>query len=123
MLGRLEMSTTEALDVYDAFSKQVFSSKNKVFLPAVMWKGNRYKAIGLKQTIEELVKQRQSGDTMLNPVEQEKGRTFVCARASHAKNGKYRRFRSYPTDDDGWAKVKTIDRADTLPRITCLTGG
>ena len=91
MLGRLQMTTGEALKSYCSLAGSIFSKKNKK--PFI--KDGAFKATTLETAIQELVSERDLGDRMLWQAEhQDKGLAFVCAMP--AQNMAHPRcFRSY----------------------------
>lgn len=69
------MSTTEALDAYDAFAQDIFCSKNRNYLSI----NKRYNEGPLEDTIRTLVDKRNRGTTLRDSrPATAKGRTFVC---------------------------------------------
>ncbi|KAK4151190.1 hypothetical protein C8A00DRAFT_17376 [Chaetomidium leptoderma] len=102
MLGRLRMSTEEALQEYDNCSAKIFASKNKK-----TWSiSERFQATALQEAVEGIVKQRGRGERMRDPENPPKGKVVVCVMPSNCI-GKPRLVRSFsgdPGDDDQWDK-------------------
>lgn len=72
MLGRLEMSTEEALKAYDSFASEIFSKRRRSWV-------EKYKAKTLEQTIKHLVRNQDKGSLLRDARPREaKGRAFVC---------------------------------------------
>ena len=92
MLGRLRMSTDEALQAYNSLARDIFSKKNR------KWTGQdgAFKSSTLQEKVNELVLKKGLGEFMLDPLDEpkKKGKAFVCAMP--ADNVTYtRRFRTY----------------------------
>jgi Patatin len=107
MLGRLRMSTKEALQEYDNCAAEVFSSKNLQLEPTA-W----FSDTGLKQVVENLVERRNMGQLMRDPSNPSKGKTMVCVMPAKSW-GEPRIVRSWanPDDDERWDKNVTIVQA------------
>jgi predicted acylesterase/phospholipase RssA len=92
MLGRLRMTTDEAMQAYNSLTRAVFSKENK------KWKvqDGLFKATTLKEEVKKLVSEQKLGERMLDAsTSTTKGKAFVCAMP--ANNMEYpRRFRTYP---------------------------
>jgi len=94
MLGRLRMTTKEALHEYNKIAGQIFSSSNKLF-----GEDGTFKASTLEREMKKVVAEKSANDDgderMQNPTtEVSTGAAFVCAMP--AVNFKYpRRFRTY----------------------------
>lgn len=72
MLGRLEMSTEEALGAYDTFAREIFSKRRRSLI-------EKYRAANLEQTIQQLVHARGRGDLLRDGRPRDaRGRAFVC---------------------------------------------
>ncbi|KAJ9157872.1 Patatin-like protein 2 [Pleurostoma richardsiae] len=103
MLGRLRMSTAEALEEYDIFAKKIFRFRNRKANPS-----ERFGATELEKTVQKIVARRGASDLMRDPSggASDKGRSFVCAMpASERSQREPRRLRSYELggdDDDHW---------------------
>ncbi|KAL2022760.1 hypothetical protein VTK56DRAFT_4576 [Thermocarpiscus australiensis] len=93
MLGRLRMSTKEALQEYDNCAARIFSSKNRKFSIS-----ERFRATALQEAVESIVKERDMGDEMIHPEYSfGKGKTLVCVMPSGCI-GEPRFVRSYMVD-------------------------
>ncbi|MCJ1367398.1 hypothetical protein MMC16_006531 [Acarospora aff. strigata] len=92
MLGRLQLTTEEALKTYNSLAGTIFSKNNRKW--AVQ--DGAFKATTLENKVKELVVERGLGEFMLNAShEPGMGNAFVCAMP--AKNLAHpRRFRTYP---------------------------
>jgi predicted acylesterase/phospholipase RssA len=92
MLGRLQMTTDEALRTYNSLARAIFSKDNKKRLG----QDGTFKATTLENKVQEVVSKKGLGELMLDPSNQSiKGKAFVCA--VPANNMTYaRRFRTYP---------------------------
>ncbi|KAF3762534.1 hypothetical protein M406DRAFT_352811 [Cryphonectria parasitica EP155] len=107
MLGRLEMSTEEALSAYDKFAQEIFSKKNRNMLnPA-----EKYGAVALEQTVQKLVHDCQKGPSMRDcrPYTA-KGRAFVCTMPQHDRNATVR-LRTYDVEGDKFSKCQIYQAA------------
>ncbi|KAL2135632.1 hypothetical protein VTI74DRAFT_7582 [Chaetomium olivicolor] len=103
MLGRLRMSTEEALQAYYNCASKIFSRENRK-----KWRllSQRFQATALQEVVESLVKERGMGELMRDPECPTKGKVFVCVLRSGSIN-EPRLVRSYPGDpgvDDQWDK-------------------
>ncbi|KAK4239690.1 hypothetical protein C8A03DRAFT_13946 [Achaetomium macrosporum] len=96
MLGRLRMSTKEALQAYDECAAKIFSSKNRKTWSLT----ERFRATALQQVVETLVKERGMGEDMHWDDEGEKGHVLVCVMPSDSI-GKPRLVRSFPREGGG----------------------
>jgi hypothetical protein len=94
MLGRLRMSTEEALFEYDQCASKVFSSRNKKWTTAT----EKFRATALKEVVEDLVRRRNMGEYLMDHTLKydSKGQCFVCVMPAH-KVGEPRRLRSFGT--------------------------
>ncbi|KDN70942.1 hypothetical protein CSUB01_08159 [Colletotrichum sublineola] len=72
MLGRMGMTTTEAIDCYEKFSRKIFRTKNRRL-------NRTFKEETLEKTIRDIVAQRKLDKTVMLDTGREKGLTFVCA--------------------------------------------
>jgi hypothetical protein len=110
MLGRLRMSTEEALKEYDQCASKIFSFKNRKKLGI----SSRYRARALRRVIEDLVKRRDMGELMRDPECPEKGKCFVCVMPSE-RIAEPRLVHSFQTDagslEDNWDEHITIWQA------------
>ena len=106
MLGRLRMSTKEALQEYDNCSASIFSSKNRK-----RWSlSERFRATALRKVVEDIVKERGMGEDMLDMEFPEKGKALVCVMPSD-NVGEARWVRSFAVDqgvDVRWDAGVTI---------------
>jgi hypothetical protein len=100
MLGRLRMSTKEALEAYDTCAARIFSRQNKK-----TWSfSERFCATALKEAVEGIVKERGLGDRMRDFEFPSKGKAFVCVMPADSI-GKPRMVRTFWGDsgvDDEW---------------------
>jgi len=107
MLGRLRMTTDEALRTYNSLAHAIFSKDNK------KWKGKDglFKATTLEKKVQEIVLEKKLGELILDPSHQSrKGKTFVCA--VPANNMAYpRRFRTYSVRANASANCKIWEAA------------
>ncbi|GAB1310985.1 Calcium-independent phospholipase A2-gamma [Madurella fahalii] len=113
MLGRLRMSTEEAIREYDSCAAKIFSSRNKKWTTAT----ERFRATALREVIEDLVRRRNMGDELqVTAGHGTKGHCFVCAMPAN-QVGEPRRLRSFWTDTangcDGGIKIWEAARATT----------
>ncbi|KAL2263400.1 hypothetical protein VTK26DRAFT_6942 [Humicola hyalothermophila] len=95
MLGRLRMSTEEALREYDRCAAKVFSFRNKKWTTVT----EKFRATALQEVVEDLVRRRNMGEDLLDYSldHDSKGQCFVCAMpANHV--GQPRLLRSYAAD-------------------------
>lgn len=73
MLGRMEMTTEEALDAYDDFAREIFSKRRRSLI-------EKYPAEKLEQAVQKLVHTRGQGDLLRDGRPPDaRGRAFVCA--------------------------------------------
>ncbi len=91
MLGRLRMTTQEALQAYNSIASAIFSERNKKW----QFQDGLFKASTLENKVQEIVLGRNLGQHMLEPSNHSTtGKAFVCAMS--ANNMTYpRRFRTY----------------------------
>ena len=91
MLGRLRMTTEEALSAYNSVASAIFSEKNR----KPIYKDGAFKASTLETKIKDLVKEKNLGDYMLDEsTDMRRAKAFVCAMP--AKNMAHPRcFRTY----------------------------
>lgn len=91
MLGRLRMTTEEALRTYNSLSCVIFSKNNKKRIG----QDGTFKATALVQKVQEIVLERGLGEFMLDPSNDSgKGKAFVCAVPANSM-AHTRRFRTY----------------------------
>jgi predicted acylesterase/phospholipase RssA len=92
MLGRLQMTTGEALRAYNSLARVIFSRDNKKWLG----QDGAFKATTLEKKVQEMVSERGLGELMLDTSHQlKKGKAFVCAVPANSM-AYTRRFRTYP---------------------------
>jgi hypothetical protein len=72
MVGRLRMSTEDAIQKYDVFAEQIFQKDNKRILEI----RGKFGENTLKDAIEKIVSDVGLGDTMRDPVRHDKGKSF-----------------------------------------------
>lgn len=116
MLGRLRMTTDEALKAYHSIASAAFSKDNR----KSRFQDGTFKASTLESKIQELIKDRDLGEHMLD-TSTDKGRAkaFVCAMP--AKNMAHpRRFRTYPVRENAslncliWEAARATTAAPTI---------
>ena len=92
MLGRLRMTTDEALRTYNSLAGAIFSNDNRKW----GFQDGAFKATMLENKVQELVSEKGLGEFMLDTSNQSsKGKAFICAMpASNLAHP--RRFRTYP---------------------------
>ncbi|KAF2817462.1 FabD/lysophospholipase-like protein, partial [Mytilinidion resinicola] len=103
MLGRLQMTTDEALRTYNSLARAIFSKDNK------KWSAQDgvFKATTLKDKVQEVVLKKGLGDLMLDPpVQSNKGKAFEAARATTAAPTFFKRI---AISEEGQAKEEFID--------------
>lgn len=107
MLGRLRMTTEEALRAYNGIAGSVFCKANR----KPSYKDGAFKATTLEDKIRELVAEQNRGDKMLPP-DSETGfsKTFVCAIPA-ANFAQPRLFRSYVVRENATANCKIWEAA------------
>ncbi|KAK4188535.1 putative calcium-independent phospholipase A2-gamma [Podospora australis] len=99
MLGRLRMSTEEALLEYDNCAAKIFSKRNR---PNLL---ERYQSGPFEDTIQDLVKRRGAGESMRDPADPPKGKALVLVLPMdrpHSQNAKP--VRSFDAAGDNWDK-------------------
>ena len=94
MLGRLRMSTEEALREYDNCAEAIFSSKKWTNLL------EKYRSTPLQESIKDLVKRRNMGELMREPENPSKGKTLVCVLSAKQALQEAKRVRSYGNNGD-----------------------
>lgn len=93
MLGRLRMTTDEALRTYNSLSQVIFSAKNR----KRKGQDGSFKATTLQEKVQEIVAERELGEFMLDESSEfRKGKAFVCAMPANSM-AHPRRFRTYRT--------------------------
>lgn len=106
LLGRLRLTTTEALKEYDSFAQKIFCTKNRRFSLV-----SRYGEEALELAVQEVVQKCKATPLMKDPSVEERatGKAFVCAMPKQ-NQGVPRRIRSYNSGDD-WDKNITVVQA------------
>ncbi|KAK4181731.1 putative calcium-independent phospholipase A2-gamma [Triangularia setosa] len=103
MLGRLRMSTTEALKAYDDCAASIFNKSNK----KTGQLSDKYKSGALREAVEKLVEERGMGDMMRDPENPKKGKVIVCVMpVDSVATGETRLVRSFEGEDDWDSEVK-----------------
>lgn len=106
MLGRLRMSTEEALREYDECAEQIFSKQNKK-----KWNlSQKFRATPLKTVIEQIVEKRGLGELMRDPTCPEKGKAFVCVMPASCI-GEPKHVRTFPGGDNWDEDIKIWEAA------------
>ncbi|KAK3986887.1 hypothetical protein QBC44DRAFT_401512 [Cladorrhinum sp. PSN332] len=106
MLGRLRMSTEEAMQEYDECAEQIFCKENRK-----KWNwSQKFRATALQKVIERIVKKRGCGEFMRDPANPEKGKAFVCV-MPEGKIGKPRLVRTFSGGDDWDREIKIWEAA------------
>lgn len=128
MLGRLRMSTEEALQEYDQCAKKVFSFRNKKWTRAT----EKFRATALREVVEDLVRRRGMGDELFSEqTYHDKGHCFVCAMPANRVGEPYR-LRSfsgtkasirYPTLIKIWEAARATTAASYYFKPMPLTVG
>lgn len=92
MLGRLRMTTKEALQTYNVLASEIFSKENKKWIV----QDGTFKANTLERKVQEIVTKKSLGEFMLDPSTDvlKKGKAFVCAMPARSM-AHPRRFRTY----------------------------
>ncbi|KAF2477529.1 FabD/lysophospholipase-like protein [Lindgomyces ingoldianus] len=92
MLGRLRMTTDEALRTYNSLARAIFSKDNKERLG----QDGAFKATTLQNKVQEVVSKKGLGELMLDPSNDlRRGKAFVCAVPANSM-AYPRLFRTYP---------------------------
>ncbi|KAK4230672.1 hypothetical protein QBC38DRAFT_468512 [Podospora fimiseda] len=106
MLGRLRMSTEEALREYEECAEKIFSKENKK-----RWNlSDKFRATALQEVIEGIVKDRQVGESMYDPTGPAKGKVLVCVMPS-SQIGEPKLVRSFSRFDDWDHNIKIWEAA------------
>lgn len=94
LLGRLQMTTEEALETYDEVAETLFSRSNRK--PSTT---TQFKATTLQEIVERIVARRSDSDLLkYQNAGQRKGKAFVCT-IDEAELGSLHRLRTYDTGD------------------------
>ncbi|KAK4128612.1 hypothetical protein N657DRAFT_676369 [Parathielavia appendiculata] len=100
MLGRLRMSTKEALQAYDNCAAKIFARDNRK-----TWSlSDKFQATALREVVESIVKERGLGEYMRDPEFPKKGKAIVCVMPA-GNIGKPRFARSFYGDqgtEENW---------------------
>ena len=114
LLGRLHMTTEEALETYDQVAETLFSRSNRKISSSA-----QFKATTLEDVVKQIVSRRTDDDLLRSrDGSQRKGKAFVCA-IDETELGSIHRLRSYDTNDespDEWlrdCKIWEAARATT----------
>ncbi|KAK4673372.1 Patatin-like phospholipase-1 [Podospora pseudopauciseta] len=103
MLGRLRMSTEEALRQYDVCAENIFSSKKWANIT------EKFRSTPMINIIQKLVAEKDMGEMMRDPAKPAKGKAVVCAMPRKRANPKnVRRIRSFSPEKDNWDKYVKI---------------
>ncbi|OIW35316.1 hypothetical protein CONLIGDRAFT_53333 [Coniochaeta ligniaria NRRL 30616] len=109
LLGRLRMTTQEALDAYDDVAETLFSRSNRKYLAK-----SQFKSTTLEDVVKEIVAQRSSSDLLkYQDKDEQKGKAFVCA-IDEKELGAIHRLRTYNIDgtsDEGLKDCKVWEAA------------
>lgn len=111
MLGRLEMSTDEALKAYDSFASKIFSKRRRSLV-------EKYKAKTLETTIQRLVRDQDKGTGMrVSRQNNAKGHAFVCS-MPELRHRETVRLRTYETAGDRYPDVLIYEAARATTAAT-----
>nr|AET07143.1 vegetative incompatibility protein 2 [Cryphonectria parasitica] len=111
MLGRLEMSTEEAIAAYDGFASDIFSKRR----PSLV---EKYKAKQLEATVQRLVRDQGKGILMRDGrPRNSKGRAFVCTMPEQ-KHRQTVRLRAYEAAGDKYPNVLIYEAARATTAAT-----
>ncbi|KAL9041418.1 MAG: hypothetical protein Q9214_004116 [Letrouitia sp. 1 TL-2023] len=116
MLGRLRMTTQEALQAYNSIAQAIFSKKNQ----KLMYQDGAFKAKTLETKVKQEVAKRQLGERMLEEGSNGRlGKAFVCA--IPANNMAHpRHFRTYQVRENAspdcliWEAARATTAAPTF---------
>lgn len=111
MLGRLQMSTKEALTAYDSFASEIFSKRRKSLV-------EKYKAKALEETVKRLVRDQAKGFSMRDrrPAEA-KGHAFVCT-MPEKRHKEVVRLRTYDVKGDKYPNCLIVEAARATTAAT-----
>ncbi|KAK4201769.1 hypothetical protein QBC40DRAFT_263847 [Triangularia verruculosa] len=122
MLGRLRMSTEEALVEYDRCAGKIFSSKK--------WSNmsEKFPSTPLRETIQDLVKRRNLGELMKDPTNPPKGKAVICVMPANevAAPRLVRTFHNadgWDKDIKIWEAARATTAASTFFKPQPLTSG
>lgn len=111
MLGRLEMSTEEALKAYDSFASEIFSKRRNSLV-------EKYNAKTLEQTVQRLVRDQDKGSLLRDARPRDaKGRAFVCAMPEQ-RHRETVRLRTYDIAGDRYPNVLIYEAARATTAAT-----
>ena len=123
MLGRLQMTTEEALKAYNSIASAIFSKKNR----KALYKDGAFKATTLERKIQEVVSTKQLGNRMAEQSDNiSHGRAFVCAIPA-ADMAHPRLFRTYQVRENAsancmiWEAARATTAAPTF--FKCIAIG
>jgi hypothetical protein len=100
MLGRLRMSTNEALQEYDNCAAKIFSRENRK-----KWSlSDKFQATALQEAVQDIVKERGLGEHMRDPESRSKGKAIVCVMPSGSIGRPHfvRSFYGDPGTEENW---------------------
>ncbi|KAK4181732.1 putative calcium-independent phospholipase A2-gamma [Triangularia setosa] len=122
MLGRLRMSTEEALLEYDRCAGKIFSSKKLSNM------SEKFPSTPLRETIQDLVKRRGMGELMKDPTNPSKGKAVVCVMPANqvAAPRLVRTFRNadeWDKDIKIWEAARATTAASTYFKPQSLESG
>ncbi|KAK3954872.1 hypothetical protein QBC32DRAFT_254378 [Pseudoneurospora amorphoporcata] len=107
LLGRLRMSTEEALEKYLDLGKVIFHKSNKKTFEI----SAKYGPEALVTAVKKLVQERNTSDLMYDPTEEPTtGKVFVCA-VNSANISAPQRFRTYASKDKKYSNCKIWEAA------------
>ncbi|KAL9004634.1 MAG: hypothetical protein Q9188_002561, partial [Gyalolechia gomerana] len=126
MLGRLQMTTKDALRTYNKLAGSVFCKANR----KRFYKDGTFKETTLEKEVQELVAAKELGESMLRENDDAAlAKTFVCA-VPAANMAHPRLFRSYPVRENAgtnckiWEAARATTAAPTFfKRITIADDG
>ncbi|KAM7224286.1 hypothetical protein V8F06_000067 [Rhypophila decipiens] len=109
LVGRLRLSTQDALDAYDSLAKSIFSRRNMRFSLS-----SRFGEEPLAQAMRDLVQRMGANELMKDPAGDSQhhrmGRSFVCALPAQNQRAP-KRIRGYLADDDWDQDIKIWEAA------------
>ncbi len=116
MLGRLRMSTEEALREYDTCAEKIFSFGNKKWSTAT----EKFRATALQDAVRDLVRRRDMGEELYDQTARHnsKGKCFVCTMPAK-EVGEPWRLRSFYSESGQFdSRVKIWDAARATTAAT-----